>query len=148
MMMMLRVHLTSSVIFRVCMYKMHAQLTLQSFHTVLHSLVLRPIYCKSVHTTTVVLYMNSVSYLAADAKKPRKRRKLNVANEKENSDPSKPQDKLQTESKSSTSPSRCPSRPDSALKLRPLSLSKSSTQIVVLGDNFQDWLCPRRGRHF
>lgn len=49
--------------------------------------------------------MNSVSYLAADAKKPRKWRKLNVANEKENSDPSKPQDKLQTESKSSTSDS-------------------------------------------
>ena len=81
---------------------MHAQLTLQS---VLHSLVLRPIYGKRVHTTTVVLYMNTVSYLVAYAKKPRKRRKLNVANEKENSDVSKPQDKLQIESKSSTSDS-------------------------------------------
>ena len=28
----------------VCMYKMHAQLTLQSFHTILHSLVLRHIH--------------------------------------------------------------------------------------------------------
>ena len=43
----------------VCMYKMHGQLTLQS---VLHSLVLRPIYGKRVHTTAVVLYMNTVSY--------------------------------------------------------------------------------------
>ena len=86
----------------VCMYKMHAQLTLQS---VLHSLVLRPIYGKRVHTTAVVLYMNTVSYLVADAKKPKKQRKLNVANEKENSDTSKPQDKLQIESKSSTSDS-------------------------------------------
>ena len=64
-----------------------------------------PIYGKSVHTTTVVLYMNTVSYLVADAKKPRKQRKLNVANEKENSDASKPQDKLQIESKSPISDS-------------------------------------------
>ena len=87
------------------MYKMDVQLTLQSFHAILHNLVLRPIYGKSVHTTIVVLYINTVSYLVAYAKKPRKRRKLNVANEKENSDVSKPQDKLQIESKSSTSDS-------------------------------------------
>ena len=87
------------------MYKMDVQLTLQPFHTVLHSLGLRPIYGKSVHISIVVLYINTVSYLVAYAKKPRKRRKLNVANEKENSDVSKPQDKLQIESKSSTSDS-------------------------------------------
>ena len=72
------------------MYKMDVQLTLQPFHTVLHSLVLRPIYGKSVLISIVVLDINTVSYLVAYAKKPRKRRKPNVANEKENSDISKP----------------------------------------------------------
>ena len=61
-----------------------------------------PAYGKIVHTTTDVLYMNTISYLVANAKKPRKQRKLNVAYE-ENSDASKPQDKLQIESKSSIS---------------------------------------------
>ena len=54
---------------------------------------------------TAVVYMNAFSYLADDAKKARKRRKLNVANEKENSDASKPQEKLQIETKFSNSDS-------------------------------------------
>ena len=54
---------------------------------------------------TVVLYMNTLSYLVDDAKKARKQRKLNVTNEKESSDASKPQDKSQIKSKSSNSDS-------------------------------------------
>ena len=54
---------------------------------------------------TAIVYMNAFSYLVDDAKKARKRRRLNVANEKENSDASKPQEKLQIESKLSNSDS-------------------------------------------
>ena len=71
----------------------------------LHSVVLWPTFAKRVHCMTVVVYMNTFSYLVDDAKKARKWRKLNVANEKENSDASKPQEKSQVESKSSNSDS-------------------------------------------